>query len=43
MNTQIGKNGMKNLILPLLEALALPTAVNADSIAIQKAYAASIL
>ena len=43
MNTQIGKNGMKRIILPLLAALALPTAVNADSIAIQKAYAASIL
>ena len=34
---------MKRLLLPLLTALALPTAVNADSIAIQKAYAASIL
>ena len=34
---------MKRLLLPLLAALALPTAVNADSIAIQKAYAASIL
>ena len=34
---------MKRLLLPVLAALALPTAVNADSIAIQKAYAASIL
>lgn len=34
---------MKRLLLPLLAALALPIAVNADSIAIQKAYAASIL
>ena len=34
---------MKRFLLPLLAALALPTAVNADSIAIQKAYAASIL
>jgi len=34
---------MKRLLLPLLAALALPTAVNADSIAIQKGYAASIL
>ena len=34
---------MKRLLIPLLAALALPTAVNADSIAIQKAYAASLL
>jgi hypothetical protein len=34
---------MKRFLLPLLAALALPTAANADSIAIQKAYAASIL
>ena len=34
---------MKRLLLPVLAALALPTAVNADSIAIQKGYAASIL
>ena len=34
---------MRRFLLPLLAALALPTAVNADSIAIQKAYAASIL
>jgi len=34
---------MKKFLLPLLAALVLPTAVNADSIAIQKAYAASIL
>ena len=34
---------MKRLLLPLLAALALPTAVNADSLATQKAYAASIL
>ena len=34
---------MKNLLLPLLAALALPTAVDADSLATQKAYAASIL
>ena len=34
---------MKGLLIPLIAALALPTAVNADSIAIQKAYAASIL
>ena len=32
MNTQIGKNGMKRIILPLLAALALPTAVNAETI-----------
>ena len=43
MNSQNGKNGMKRIIFPLLASLALPTAVNADSIAIQKAYAASIL
>ena len=43
MNSQIGKNGMKNLILTLIAAFALPTTVNADSIAIQKGYAASIL
>ena len=34
---------MRRFLLPLLAALALPTAVLADSIAIQKAYAASIL
>ena len=34
---------MRRFLLPLLAALAVPTAVNADSIAIQKAYAASIL
>ena len=34
---------MKRLLLPLLAALALPTAVNADSLATQKGYAASIL
>jgi len=34
---------MKSLLLILLAAISLPTAVNADSIAIQKAYAASIL
>ena len=34
---------MKSLLLTLLAAISLPTAVNADSIAIQKAYAASIL
>ena len=34
---------MRRFLLPLLASLALPTAVNADSIAIQKAYAASIL
>ena len=34
---------MKRFLLPLLAALALPTAVNADSLATQKAYAASIL
>ncbi len=34
---------MKRFLLPLLTAIALPTAVFADSIAIQKAYAASIL
>ncbi len=34
---------MKRLLLPLLASLALPTAVNADSIAIQRAYVASIL
>ena len=34
---------MKSFLITLLAALALPTAVNADSIAIQKAYAASIL
>ena len=34
---------MRRFLLPLLAALVLPTAVNADSIAIQKAYAASIL
>ena len=34
---------MRRFLLPLLAALALPTAANADSIAIQKAYAASIL
>ena len=43
MNSQIGKNGMKHLILTLIAAFALPTTVNADSIAIQKGYAASIL
>ena len=32
MNSQIGKNGMKHLILILLAAFALPTTVNADSI-----------
>ena len=34
---------MKRFLLPILAALALPSAVNADSIAIQKGYAASIL
>jgi len=34
---------LRRFLLPLLAALAVPTAVNADSIAIQKAYAASIL
>ena len=34
---------MRRFLIPLLAALALPTAVNADSIAIQKGYAASIL
>ena len=34
---------MRRFLLALLAALALPTAVNADSIAIQKGYAASIL
>ena len=34
---------MKRFLLPLIAALALPTVVNADSIAIQKGYAASIL
>ena len=34
---------MKIFLIPLLASLALPTAVNADSIAIQKGYAASIL
>ena len=34
---------MKRYLISLLAAIALPTAVNADSIAIQKAYAASIL
>ena len=34
---------MKHLLLTLLAALALPTAVNADSVLTQKAYAASIL
>ena len=34
---------MKPLLLPLLAALALPTAVNAASITTQKAYASSIL
>ena len=34
---------MKFLLLPLIAALALPGAVNADSIMTQKAYAASIL
>ena len=34
---------MRRFLLPLLAALALPTAVNADSIATQKGYAASIL
>ena len=34
---------MKRLLLPLLAALALPSAVNADSLATQKGYAASIL
>ena len=43
MNSQIGKNSMKHLIIPLIAAFVLPNAVNADSIAIQKAYAASIL
>ena len=43
MNSQIGKNSMKHLILTLIAAFALPTTVNADSIAIQKGYAASIL
>ena len=43
MNSQIGKNSMKHLIIPLIAAFVLPNAVNADSIAIQKGYAASIL
>ena len=34
---------MKRLLLPLLAAVAIPTAVNADSLATQKAYGASIL
>ena len=34
---------MRRFLFPLIAALALPTTVNADSIAIQKAYAASIL
>ena len=34
---------MKRLLIPLLAALTLPTAINADSLATQKAYAASIL
>ena len=34
---------MKLLLLPLLAAVALPTTVNADSLATQKGYAASIL
>ena len=34
---------MKRLLLSLIAALALPTAINADSLATQKAYAASIL
>ena len=34
---------MKIFLIPLLASLALPTAVNADSIAIQKGYAAAIL
>ena len=34
---------MRKFLLPLLAFLALPTAVNADSIATQKGYAASIL
>ena len=34
---------MKFLLLPLIAALALPGAVNADSIMTQKAYAASII
>ena len=34
---------MRKLLIPLLAAIALPTAVNADSLATQKAYAASIL
>tara|TARA_B100001093_G_scaffold238045_1_gene228069 strand:- start:1309 stop:1638 length:330 start_codon:yes stop_codon:yes gene_type:complete len=33
---------MKRLLLPLLAALALPTAVNADSMATQKGYAAGV-
>ena len=43
MNSQIGKNSMKHFIIPLIAAFVLPNAVNADSIAIQKGYAASIL
>ena len=34
---------MKRFLLALLAAFALPTAVNADSLATQKGYAASIL
>ncbi len=34
---------MKRLLLPLLAALALPNALNADSLTTQKGYAASIL
>ena len=34
---------MRRFLLPLLAALALPNAVNADSITTQKGYAASIL
>ena len=34
---------MRKLLIPLLASLVLPTSVNADSIATQKAYAASIL
>ena len=34
---------MRRFLLPLLAAVALPTTVNADSLATQKGYAASIL
>ena len=34
---------MKRFLIPLLAAITLPTAVNADSLTTQKAYAASIL